>query len=510
MKIKITLIVAMICVCFILANASGKKYYASPSGIGEGLNYGDPCALTSGLSKISNGDSLFLLGGRYDISSSITIQKAGTSEAARTFVGACPGEKPIWDFRNQTHGNNGVTLKNNYIHVKGITIRYAGYKGLINSGSYNLMENLDVYGNCDTGIQQKGGNNNTILNCDSHENFDYITMSGDYCDYGGNADGFADKQYTNSPGNTYIGCRSWNNSDDGWDFYQRIGGTTTFKDCLCYNNGPKYYDMSNYARLATDAYWFDKFKKDTIVTNSNGDKYTCSISKYYNNGNGNGFKLGGGSTKHDVILYNCLSIGNRIKGFDQNNNAGAIQIYNCTSYLNGINYGFTNKSTGYSLVIKNCVSLDSKGSNSFTCNTLTTSNNTWLSGYSCSASDFLSLDTTLVCNARKEDGSLVATNLLRLKEGSSLIDKGVIIDGVDYYGTAPDIGCFESNYQSTGIENIKPTTNIITGRINIYDTAGRIVGMSSDGKVDTTGLTNGIYIIRSAETNTTISKILKR
>ena len=148
-------ITATILVCSVVTNVSGAKYYASPTGTGTGTSYDAPMSLSSGLSKLASGDSLFLLGGQYDLTSTITIQKAGTSESSRTFVGAYPGEKPILDFRNQKHSSNGVSLKNNYIHVKGLTIRYAGYKGIQNTGSYNLMENLDVYGNCDTGIQQR-------------------------------------------------------------------------------------------------------------------------------------------------------------------------------------------------------------------------------------------------------------------------------------------------------------------------------------------------------------------
>lgn len=499
---------ALVCANALIASASATNYYVSPSGTGNGTRYSLPCALSTGISKMAAGDSLFLLGGQYNLSSSITISKSGTSVSARTFVGAYPGEKPILDFRNQKHGGNGVALKGSYVHMKGIAIRYAGYKGLLNSGSYNLMEDLDVYGNCDSGIQQKGGNNNTILNCDSHDNFDYVTMSGNYCDYGGNADGFADKQYTNSPGNTYIGCRSWHNSDDGWDCFQRTGGTTTIRNCVCFQNGPQYYDLSNYARLATDDYWFKNFKKDTTVVNGDGKKFTCSIGHYYNNGNGNGFKLGGGSTKHDVTLYNCLAVGNRVKGFDQNSDAGAIQIYNCTSYMNGSNYGFYNNN-GYSLVIKNCISFPANISNTFTGSYITSSNNTWLSGYSCSASDFLSLDTTLVLTPRNKDNSLQETNLLRLKQGSTLIDKGAIIDGVEYNGAAPDLGCFETDYTATAIADIPVSTNSGSGRVNIFDESGRMVAMSADGDNVLKDLPHGIYIICSADNNKVMSKKIK-
>src|SRR5574344_1380176 len=506
MKMNHAFITATILVCSVVTNVSGAKYYASPTGTGNGTSYDAPMSLSSGLSKLASGDSLFLLGGQYDLTSTITIQKTGTSESSRTFVGAYPGEKPILDFRNQKHGGNGVLLKNNYIHVKGLTIRYAGYKGIQNTGSYNLMENLDVYGNCDTGIQQKGGNNNTILNCDSHDNFDYVTVSGTYCDYGGNADGFADKQYTNSPGNTYIGCRSWNNSDDGWDFYQRVGGTTIIRNCVCYNNGPKYYDLSNYPRLTTDASWFKDFKKDTTVI-ADGTKYTCSISHYYNHGNGNGFKLGGGSTLHDVTLYNCLSVANRVKGFDQNSDAGAIQIYNGTSYLNGSNYGFYNNN-GYSLVIKNCISLDSKGSNQFTGSKITSTNNTWLSVYSCSDADVVTLETAMVRVERNADGSLPITTLLRLKKGSFLIDKGVVIAGEKYNGAAPDLGCFETDYtngiSSSTVQKLDPSR-----AINIYSMSGILVSESTVDSFNATTLPHGIYIVCTDDTCQLISKVIR-
>lgn len=403
--------IAIGCYAQTLQSAS---YYASPSGTGNGVSYTSPATLAVGLSKLSAGDSLFLLGGQYDLNEQVTISMSGY-EQKRTYIGACKGERPIFDFRTQPHGKNGVSITGCYIHVKGLVIRYAGYKGLHNTGSYNIMEMLDIYGNCDSGIQQKGGNNNLILNCDSHDNFDFLSMSGSACDYGGNADGFADKQYTNSPGNTYIGCRAWNNSDDGWDHFQRVGGTTTFKGCICFNNGPQYYDMSRYARRKTDDYWFRHFMKDTVVTTINGNSYTCSIRHYYNNGNGNGFKLGGRSTKHNVILYNCLSLGNRVKGFDQNSNAGKMEIYNCISYLNGVNYGFYHLN-GDTLIIKNCISLDSKSHNLMKASVITQSGNTWNGGSGCSDADFISLDTTLVLLPRNADGSLPVTNLLRIRK----------------------------------------------------------------------------------------------
>lgn len=501
MKTK-TICVLAWCFCM-AASTTAKSYYASPTGTSTGNGtIQQPYNFNTALNKLASGDSLFLRGGQYDFTAEVAIKKTGT-ENARTFIGAYASETPIFDFRNQPHGKNGVSLKADYIHIKGITIRYAGYKGLINNNSNNIMEMLCTYGNCDSGIQQKGGNSNLILNCDSHDNFDYETGTITAADFGGNADGFADKQYTNSPGNTYIGCRSWNNSDDGWDFFQRVGGTTIFKDCICFQNGPAEYDLSDYPRLKTDADYLDQFAGDGItITTKNGADKTCSLKHFYNHGNGNGFKLGGKSTKHNATLYRCLAVGNTVKGFDQNSNAGAMKIYNCTAYLNGTNYGFYNDN-GYSLDIRNCISLRSVKSNSFNGGTITESHNSWSKGMSVSDADFMSLDTTAILAPRQSDGSLPKSALLHLKATSKLIDAGETIDGIDFEGTAPDLGCYEYT-ESTGITSHSVPTDVQPSSVSsIYNLQGVYIGQLSD--LQRHDSIKNLYILRDG---TAVKKIL--
>lgn len=55
----------------VTAFASGKVYYASPDGSGDGSAYEKPCSFQSGISKISSGDTLYLLGGQYDLSARV-------------------------------------------------------------------------------------------------------------------------------------------------------------------------------------------------------------------------------------------------------------------------------------------------------------------------------------------------------------------------------------------------------------------------------------------------------
>lgn len=490
-RLSIILISALALGC--IAEGSSKNIFVAPKAApGADGTREKPYSLADGLKKLASKDSLFLAGGTYMLSEGIYVRAAGT-ESQRTYIGPADAERPVLDFRSQPHFKNGVSLKADYIHIKGVDICYAGYKGLINEGSYCLMENLDAYGNCDTGIQQKKGVGNVILNCDSHDNFDYETGSVTAADWGGNADGFADKQFTNSPGNTYIGCRSWNNSDDGWDFYERSGGTTVIKDCICYAMGPQEYDLRNHPRRQTDRDFLDQFEGDgiTITLKNNKGQVRCSLEHFYNNGNANGFKLGGNYTKHDVTLLRCLAVGNEMKGFDQNNNQGQMKVYNAMAYLNRQNYGFFSDK-GYSLDIKNSVSLGGSQQNTFRGSKITDDHNTWNEGFSVSEADFQNTDTTLVTAPRQADGSLPESLFLRLAPTSRLIDAGTPAEGIEYEGAAPDLGCYEQEAAAgTGRAN----------RITPQDISGQAAAYGIDGK-PAAGAAYGIEIIRTADGKT--------
>ena len=405
--------------------------------------------MNTGISKLKNaGDTLYLLGGQYDLKNTKISSKNGSS-TAYIVISGYPGETAILDFRTTAYGTRGLHIASSctYLHIKDLTLRYSGKNNLYNEGSYCLFEHLDIYGSADTGCQMKVGGYNIIKNVDSHDNFDYeLDKSGNLtqCDFGGNADGFADKQHNGAP-NHYIGCRSWNNSDDGWDFYQRVTtAETIIEQCICYKNGPAYYDMRNHPRYETDKAWFDQFSTPRNVVDADGKTVEVSLAKYPNMGNGNGFKVGGGHTDHKVLVHHSLAVANTVKGFDQNNNDGTMRFYNNTGYLNGYDFGFT---TVYgTLSIQNCLSYKSKNGNATQSETtLVNSHNSWnISGLTVSASDFLSLDTTQILAARQADGSLAEGTLLHLAAGSALIDAGTDV-GLSYTGSAPDLGCYETD-----------------------------------------------------------------
>ncbi len=451
-------------------------YYCSPSGNGNGNSYQSPCSFATGLNKLSSaGDTLYLLGGQYNLGNTRLANLNGNS-SRYIVISGYPGETAILDFRTTPYGTRGLQVNNTctYLHIKDMTLRYSGKNNLYNEGSYCLFERLDIYGSSDTGCQMKVGGHNIIKNVDSHDNFDYEHYnSSNLADFGGNADGFADKQFTGA-GNHYIGCRSWNNSDDGWDFFQRYSNTETIiEDCICYQNGPAEYNMLNHPRYSTDQAWFDNIN-GTTVTSRYETQVTVTLEHYPNMGNGNGFKMGGAGTTHNVLIHHCLAVANTVRGFDQNNNDGTMRVYNNTGFDNGINFGFT---TAYgTLSIQNNVSYPSYATNyPASATTLVDDHNTWNSstGVRLTAADFVSLDTTQILQPRLADGSLTLfaddamqyNTLFHLAAGSDLIDAGTDV-GLVFTGNAPDLGCFESD----GV--IRPAVYISSGPEEQWVVAG--------------------------------------
>ncbi len=457
--------------------ATAKEYYVSPSGSGSSYTKDAPGAFSSSaVNMLTGGDVLYLIGGQYDLTANFKIGVSGTAEKMIT-ISAYDSNRPILDFRSESNKTNGLTVQGSYIHIKGITVRYAGYKGIwVEKGAYNILENVEVYGCCNAGIQLRSGGNNTVVNCDSHDNFDYQ-------DDGGNADGFADKQGTECPGNVYIGCRSWNNSDDGWDSFQRVtsGTPTVYINCITYNNGPATYNLTSHPRV-----------------NGVDKNLSCfsgkDLSNFPNGGNPNGFKVGGKGTVHNVELYRCLAVGHRSKGFDQNNNAGNMKVINCTAYNNKYNYGFGNK-YAYTMTIKNCVSLSPTSDHfvSYSGATIVDDHNTWNNGFSVSESNFEGLDIeSIILAPRNADGTLPETLQFHLKStATNLIDKGIeytdfngdqIKSYVYHKGTAPDLGCYEYDNESA-IRSLTTDTDIINPNIPCYNMHGHRVDCNYKGLV---------------------------
>jgi hypothetical protein len=419
-----------------------KTYYVATDGNNSatGLDINLPLATISmAMTKIVPGDTIYVRGGTFVCTAQITISSNGIDTLMRSCLLAYPGERPLLDFSSMgtprvSGSADGIRLTGKYWYIKGLDIKGAPHNGIqINGGSYNIIEFCSMYENRNTGMQLSNlASYNRMINCDAFYNRDSSSASS----YDGNADGFSPK-LDNGTLNYFYGCRSWQNSDDGWDGYVRpsapVAGKDTMKtiieNCWCFSNG--------------------YLKSGTAGT-----------------GNGNGFKMGGGdkvngvsngdSLRHTMILINCLSFNNLAKGFDQNNNRGSMTLINCTGYANGT-YNFSVPGfmrVGETLTVKNCISFASSGVNLGGVPNADVATNSWpdestypTSVTTATAADFISLDTAGVRGPRKPDGSLPDITYMHLVQGSHFIDAGTTL-GLPFHGTAPDLGCFESDYPS--------------------------------------------------------------
>ncbi len=364
-------------------------------------NVSTPAELLAAIAAAKPGEVIEMQAGTYELFSKIRIENSGTEDQMILLRGAEGEGRPKLDFSemSESSSNQGMVLEADFWHIKGIDFFGAGDNGMQVKGNNNLIEFCTFSECADTGLQiDNGAANNTILNCDSYFNADSTIE---------NADGFACK-LTAGTGNKFIGCRAWNNLDDGWDGYLRNNDniTTTYENCWAIRNG---------------------LMKDGTV----------------GGGDGNGFKTGGSDDKllkHNAIYSNCLAVENVVDGFDHNSNRGVVTIYNCSAYGNGKNYNFSNTNPLEKLILKNSVALGQVGATSATSRDI--SNNNWDLSINVTEADFQSIDVEELLAPRKADGSLPDVGFMHLVSGSELIDKGVDV-GLDFNSTAPDLGAFE-------------------------------------------------------------------
>ena len=294
------------------ASASGNEFWISPTGKDTAAGtQADPLftlcddALKTGacyklcpVGGTCASGTIWVMDGIYNygaVTQKIGSSKLGTASSPLN-VFAVAGAKPVFDFTGMvvSASSRGIQLAGDYWHLRGITVTKAGDTGIFIMGNNNTIEQCVSHHNQDAGIvigvnsSRTGlsGANNLILNCDSYANYDPNTN-------GGNADGFGAKENPGGTGNVFRGCRAWENSDDGFDFYG-WGSPITVNNC---------WVMSQ------------------------------STTLYGSGSNGNGFKLGGNNVSAAHILKDLYAVGNGANaksgdgngnGFEANSNGAAM------------------------------------------------------------------------------------------------------------------------------------------------------------------------------------------
>ncbi|MEU4215121.1 family 16 glycoside hydrolase [Actinoplanes sp. NPDC026623] len=286
--------------------ATSDVLYVAPNGSASAAGtQASPTTLTSAITRIVAGGTIYLRGGNYPFSQTVTIAPGnnGTSSARKT-LSAYPGETPVLNFSAMAEdpANRGLAVNGSFWHIYGIVVERAGDNGIFVGGSNNILERTITRFNHDTGLQlsrttsdtpsSQWPANNLILSAESHDNADSD---------GEDADGFAAKLTVGS-GNVFRYAVSHNNIDDGWDLYTKTDtgpiGVVTIEDSVAYNNG----------------------------TLSNGGQA--------GNGDRNGYKLGGEDIKVNHIVRRSIAFRNGKHGFTYNSNPGQLTISNNISIDN--------------------------------------------------------------------------------------------------------------------------------------------------------------------------------
>lgn len=457
-------------------------YYCDPEGddkTADGSKEKPFYSLQLAVDKVVAGDIILMNPGTYKYTDRINVPTVGAKGSGMITLRPTEG-RAILDFSSQSvaDANQGMRITGSYWHIYAIDICNAGDNGMLierekksgegytdianrtDQAHDNIIEFCNFYRNADTGLQMKNlATFNKVLNCDSYYNIDPGQ---------GNADGFAVK-ISHGDGNYFYGCRAWQNSDDGWDqFIKKEGGfpddiTTTLEDCWAFANG-----------------------------------YLEDGSK--GSGNGNGFKMGSNQGRNNIVMNRCLAFENLNKGFDQNHNTGHMILNNCTGYaakLTSSSSHYTyrlDEATAEGRIIRltNCVAVSdgiadrnksAYAPHSVVGELVTSDMNTL-------PEDYVSIDPSGAYAERKADGSLPDMDFMKIKPGNTkLIDAGTEVEpfsgehydsfGISFNGSAPDLGCFETEESGSSVSLIKGTEG--SRRLSIVQANCGLVVISVEG-----------------------------
>ncbi|KAJ8483285.1 hypothetical protein ONZ45_g14651 [Pleurotus djamor] len=331
-----------------------------------------PAAIT----KANAGDTIYLRGGTYFPSSTIQFSKSGTSSARYT-ISNYNNEHVIIDGENLPYtpgaldstipeNNRGIfRVTGSYWTFVGLELIHGPYGIFARGASNNIYNRLVTRDNYETGLHLQGASsNNQIINVDSYGNRDPRKN-------GESADGIGIKEGSGS-GNVIRGTRMWNNVDDGLDFW-KFESPVTVENTYAWGNG-------------FNRWGFTPFE-----------------------GDGNGFKLGGGGTASVAhVVKNSVAFLNAKHGYTDNSQKGNMVITSNTAF-NNQNDGFFFKSSSATLT-KNIAGVNRV--NQASLSGVTHSGNSWNSGGTWSNSSFASVSSSTLTGARASNGSIVATNFL--------------------------------------------------------------------------------------------------
>jgi hypothetical protein len=320
--------------------------------------------LQSAVKNATAGTVIQVRGGTYYPTASLKSTASGTG-SARITLRAYGSEKVRIDGSKLPDGSWLAGIHGSYWTVQNLTFQNSPAQGfVVTSSTGGVFKNLVTADNGDSGFTLRGDNtsNNLVQNLDSHGNYDPAG-------HGQNADGIAIK-FGSGTGNRVTGARLFDNSDDGLDLWQ-FSSPVTIEHSWAYGNGRNRWNDSAFE------------------------------------GNGNGFKLGGGGASVAHVVNDNAAWNNTLHGFTENSNTGAISLNRNTAHANtqaGFYFATGKARLGENLAVGNKGGLSKLGPSAVS------AGNNWDSGVG--TPPFKSTDATSAYGTRKPDGSLPATTFL--------------------------------------------------------------------------------------------------
>ena len=446
-----------------LLNVTGNTYFVAVDGNDNNPGTFEQPFLSWGKSfkTAQAGDIVYFRGGVYysdknNVGGERDFNKGSKENYIRFFN--YPNEIPILDCSlhntSISYYNKGIAMWNTeYIHMKGLHITNV-YQGRVNVNVEgisawrvgNIIFEELVVSNVDGEGFIISNYSDTILikNCDSY-NLNDALRTAIYPEPGSAGQNGAGFQYNNGAqyGEAAInsriyfqGCRTWNFSDNG--FAGLSVGYAEFDSCWAFDGGMLSGEGCG-------------FKYASLY---GGDENNLALAR---------------------VIKNSIGAFNGGYGFSPNNRGNAPlngHYFNNFAYHNG--YKGTGHGLGHGFVIldyngitpapnemyKNNLAYDNELGEIYEGDNYIHEYNSWDLPVSLNDEDFVSLDMSQLMSPRKADGSLPDITFGHLRQGSDLVDAGMIMPGyhcstagehpsedcVRWYGAAPDLGAFESNY----------------------------------------------------------------
>jgi len=319
------------------------------------------------------GDTITVRGGTYALTDNITITASGTASQPITLT-TYQGERVVVDGEQlpASHTPVGGSIpraERGAIHQEASHWRISGLE-IINGpyGIYcdgcngNVFSHLSTHDNYESGFQLQGASSdNLILNLDSYLNRDPRKN-------GESADGLAVKEGSGT-GNVVRGARLWNNVDDGFDAW-KFASPILIENTVAYGNGFNRWNFPDFA------------------------------------GDGNGFKLGGGTPAPAVAhtVRNSVAFKNAAHGFTDNGNTGALSLTRDSAYANA-GTGFDADVSGGTATLTSDLSV-ADGKAAALGSATVSKGNSWDLGGTWNTSSVLSTDPGPLTGPRAADGSL--------------------------------------------------------------------------------------------------------